>query len=46
MLFIDSLIMENGRDLMDMICNAYESPDSDDEHDHYNFSEPPFKLVI
>ena len=35
----DPLIMENGMDLIDMMCNCYESPlDADEDVPHYNFS--------
>ena len=36
----DPLPMGNGRDLIEMICKGYESPDDDAESDeHYNYSE-------
>ena len=35
----DPLIMENGMDLIDMMCNCYESPqDASEDVPHYNFS--------
>lgn len=33
----DQLIMENGRDLIEMVATAYESPDQDAESDEDTF---------
>ncbi len=44
--FADPLIMENGRDLIDMICTSYESPVTDGDEDQYNFSMPPPLLIL
>jgi hypothetical protein len=37
----DPLIMSNGRDLLDMICRGYESPDGegDKEDELFDYSE-------
>ena len=36
----DPLVMENGRNLIDMICKGFESPDIvKDEEEQYNYSE-------
>ncbi|KAK9908360.1 hypothetical protein WJX75_006723 [Coccomyxa subellipsoidea] len=40
----DPLVMENGRDLIDMICTSYESPATDNDEDQYNFSN--FRVVV
>ncbi|BDA44637.1 hypothetical protein COCOBI_06-1140 [Coccomyxa sp. Obi] len=40
----DPLIMDNGRDLVDMICSSYESPLDADEDEHFNFSN--FRVVV
>ena len=40
----DPLVMGNGRDLIDMICKGFESPDFSDEEEQYNYSEQPLPL--
>ena len=36
------MLMDNGRDLAEMLCTAYESDASvDDPNEHYDFSECP-----
>ena len=38
----DPLVMDNGMDLIDMMCACYESaPDADEAVPQYNFSETP-----
>ncbi len=38
----DPLVMDNGMDLIDMMCNCYDSPlDAADDEPQYNFSELP-----
>lgn len=42
----DPLIMDNGRDILDMICSSYESPEDADEDEHFNFSAPIFTICF
>ena len=38
----DPLVMGNGRNLIDMLCKGFESPDSsDDDEEQYDYSEQP-----
>ena len=40
MLHPDPLVMDNGLDLIDMMCSCYESPeDTGEEAVQYNFSQ-------
>ncbi len=38
--------MDNGKDLVDMICSSYESPQDADEDEHFNFSAPVFHHLL
>ncbi len=36
----DKLEMEDGKEMMQMVCTSYESPQDDDLEEDYDFSAP------
>lgn len=38
----DPLEMGDGKELIEMVCTCYESPDDADEEDMHDFSKPLF----
>ena len=42
----DPLEMDDGKELIEMVCTSYESPDDAPEDDQHDFSESNFSFCI